>query len=61
MEDTGLPEPFDESQWATRFDPEEIPELFIAVEHRYRGLGVGRRLLRTVLVIGPTFCNGQST
>ncbi|HAT1327678.1 GNAT family N-acetyltransferase [Corynebacterium striatum] len=41
-------EPFDESQWATRFDPEEIPELFIAVEHRYRGLGVGRRLLRNI-------------
>ncbi|OFM00094.1 acetyltransferase [Corynebacterium sp. HMSC071F07] len=41
-------EPFDESQWATRFDPEEIPELFIAVENRYRGLGVGRRLLRSI-------------
>lgn len=45
---TGNPEadPFDESQWATDLDPEEIPELFLAVESRYRGLGAGRRLLR---------------
>ncbi|MDO5031160.1 GNAT family N-acetyltransferase [Corynebacterium sp.] len=47
---TGNPDadPFDESQWATEFDPEEIPELFLAVESRYRGLGAGRVLLRNV-------------
>ena len=39
-------DPHDEDQWATEFDPEEIPELCIAVEHRYRRLGIGRTLLR---------------
>ena len=39
-------DPHDEDLWATEFDPEEIPELCIAVEHRYRRLGIGRTLLR---------------
>lgn len=41
-------DPLDESQWATEYDPETIPELCIAVEARYRGTGVGRMLLRNV-------------
>lgn len=41
-------DPHDDSQWATEFDPEDIPELCIAVERRYAGLGLGKRLLRNV-------------
>lgn len=38
----------DQSHWATKYDPESIPELCIAVERRYAGLGVGAQLLRNV-------------
>lgn len=38
----------DETQWTTKFDPETIPELCIAVERRYAGLGVGKLLLESV-------------
>lgn len=41
-------DPHDEDQWATEHDPETIPELCIAVENRYQGMGVGRMLLRNV-------------
>lgn len=41
-------DPNDDTQWATEFDPESIPELCIAVERRYAGLGVGEMLLRNV-------------
>ena len=42
-------DPHDESLWATEFDPESIPELCIAVEHRYAGQGLGKILLDNVV------------
>lgn len=41
-------DPHDQSQWATEFDPETIPELVIAAERRYSGLGVGTMLLDNI-------------